>query len=189
MPDSYAFAVHVFHSIGERLSAKAAELELLVGTAAFEGWLVGEALLACKERQSSYPFSEVAAKPTYASEGVDSEGGRDAGDLRVGGPDGGANHCWLFAEFVLVGDEAGGERKPKVEAAVERLKGLGWKKSAALLIAVSVNRAGDTPGGEVWDRPALTDPVVIALPGGGTVVARAYDVKQNPADTLRPPGQ
>lgn len=184
MADSYPFAVDVFHCIGERLSVKAAELELLIGTAAFGGWLVGEAFLACKERQVSCPFCEVAAKPTYASEGVAGEGVQDAGDLRVGGPDDGANHCWLFAEFVVAGDGPGGEWKPKVVAAADRLMRLGWKKSAALLIAVAVNRTVDTPDGEVWGRPALTAPVVIPLPGGGVVVLTAFDVKRDPADTL-----
>jgi hypothetical protein len=116
--DSYPFAVGVFRCIGERLAAKATEVELLSGTAAFEGWLVGEAFLACKGRQEDYPFCEVDAKPTYASEGVADSGDQATGDLRVGGPDGGANHCWLFAEFVVVGD---GDWKPKVVAAADRL--------------------------------------------------------------------
>jgi hypothetical protein len=183
--DSYSFAVDVFRCIGERLSAKAAELELLLGTAAFHGWLVGEAFLACKGRQEGYPYSEVAASPTYASEGVAGGGvsGREAGDLRVGGPDDGANHCWLFAEFVVAGDGSSGEWKPKVVAAADRLKQLGWKRSAALLITVSSNRVGDLPDGNVWDGLALTDPVVIPLPGGGEVVLTAFDVKRDPADT------
>lgn len=186
MPDSYSFAVDVFQSIGERLSAKAAELELMTGTAAFHGWLVGEAFLACKGRQASYPFCEVEATPTYASEEVASGGDsdRNAGDLRVGGPDGGANHCWLFAEFVVVGDGAGREWQPKVVAAAERLKRLGWKKSAALVVAVGVNTTGSLSDGVGWDCPALTAPVTIPLPDGGSVSVTAYDIKCDGADTL-----
>ena len=39
-------------------------------------------------------------------------------------------------------------------------------------------------GCAVWNRPALTDPFVIALPGGGMVVLKAFDIKRDPADTL-----
>jgi hypothetical protein len=63
---------------------------------------------------------------------------------------------------------------------------LGWKKSAALLIAVTVNRAGDQSDGVSWDRPALTASAVISLPAGGEVVLTAFDVKRDPADTLTP---
>ncbi len=180
MADSYSFAVDVFRCVGERQSGRAAELELLAGTAAFHGWLVGEAFLACKGRQVSYPFCEVAAKATYASEGVGGEGVQDAGDLRVGGPDDGANHCWLFAEFVVVGDGAGGGWKPMVMASIDRLKGLGWKRSAAPLIVVAASR-GEVPTkrahclacNAVRNWSVLTDPFVIALPGGGTVIMKA----------------
>jgi hypothetical protein len=44
-------------------------------------------------------------EPAYASEGAANEGcdpGRNLGDLRVGGPNDGAGHCWVFAEFVLL---------------------------------------------------------------------------------------
>ena len=112
-----------------------------------------------------------------------------AGDLRVGGPDNGANHCWLFAEIVSIGDGSGGESKPKVVAATGRLERLGWKKSAALLITVTVNGGGVSPDGEVWDRPALTAPVVIPLPGGRAVILTAFDIKHNPADTLAAEGR
>jgi hypothetical protein len=74
----------------------------------------------------------------------------------------------------------------------DRLRRLGWKKSAALLIVVAANRGevlkeyadDDLAGWAVWNQPALTDPVVIALPGGGTVILRAFDIKRDPADTL-----
>ncbi len=48
---------------------------------------------------------------------------------------------------------------------------------------------GDGPGladmpNEVWNRPALTDPYVIPLPGGGSVAVTAFDIKENPAQVL-----
>jgi hypothetical protein len=196
VPDSLTFVVDVFRTVCDRFRTKAAELRLLVEAgSAFDEWLHWETYLACKLRQESYPFCEVTAKPTYASEGVATEAS-DAdctlGDLRVGGPNDGADHCWLFAEVVLAGDCASAEQEwvTRVEAATDRLKRLGWKKSAALLIVVMV-RAGDALAGladtanEVWNRPALTDPCVIPLPGGGSVVVKAFDIKQNPADILR----
>jgi hypothetical protein len=36
----------------------------------------------------------------------------------------------------------------------------------------------------VWNQPALTDPFVITLSGGGTVVLKAFDVKNDPTHTL-----
>ncbi|HVK10389.1 MAG TPA: hypothetical protein VM597_16600, partial [Gemmataceae bacterium] len=131
----------------------------------------------------------------YASEGVADDSAPDwnLGDLRVGGPSDGANHRWLFAEFVLIheGIRTGGEWMRKIEAAADRLRRLGWKKSASLLILVAASRgdvltdwADDLAGCAVWNRPALTDPFVIALPGGGMVILRAFDIKQNPTDTL-----
>jgi hypothetical protein len=196
MGDSYQFTVDVFRTVCDRLAAKAADLRLLVesGTS-FEEWLVWEAFLACKLRQESYPFCEVAIKPTYASEGVADEADpdRNFGDLRVGGPNDGADHCWAFAEFVLLhdGDLTSGEWLRRIEAEADKLRRLGWKKSAALLVVVLASRrdamtewADDLAGCAVWNRPALTDPFVIPLPGGGTVVVKALDIKRNPADTL-----
>jgi hypothetical protein len=187
----------VFRTVCERLAAKAADLRLMVETgSSFEEWLAWEAFLACKLRQADYPFCEVAARPTYASEGVADDGGdpdRNLGDLRVGGPDDGANHCWVFAEFVLLhdGNRPGGEWLRRVEADADKLRRLGWKKSASLLVVVAAGRgdvltewADDLAGSAVWNRPALTDPVVIALPGGGSVVLKAFDIKRDPADTL-----
>jgi hypothetical protein len=194
VPDSLTFAVDVFRTVCDRFRAKAADLRLLVeGGSSFEAWLHWEAYLACKLRQEVYPFCEVAANPTYASEGVTTEAG-DAdstfGDLRVGGPNDGADHCWLFAEIVLAGGDENADRDwvKRAEAATGRLKRLGWKKSAALLIVVMVSRTYDRPVGvadtanEVWNRPALTDPCVIPLPGGRSVVVKAFDIKRNPAD-------
>ncbi|WP_145240837.1 hypothetical protein [Urbifossiella limnaea] len=164
MVDSYTFAVDVFRTVCDRLSAKAADLRLMVETgSSFEEWLTWEAFLACKLRQADYPFCEVAAKPTYASENVADDGG-DAdqifGDLRVGGPEDGADHCWVFAEFALLhdGNRAGGKRLWKIEANADKLKRLGWKRSAALLVVVE--RAGATcrpSGPTAWrDVPSGT---------------------------------
>jgi hypothetical protein len=49
---------------------------------------------------------------------------------------------------------------------------------------VTTEWAGDLAGCAVWNQPALTDPFVIPLPGGGTVVLKAVDIKRHPADTL-----
>ena len=197
MGDSYQFTVDVFRTVCDRLAAKAADLQLMIETgSSFEEWLNWEAFLACKLRQASYPFCEVAAQPTYASEGVPDDGGdpdRNLGDLRVGGPNDGADHCWVFAEFVLLhdGNRTGGEWRRKVEADADKLKRLGWKKSAALLVVVVASRgdamtewADDLSGCTIWNLPALTDPFVIALPGGGTVVVKALDIKCDPANML-----
>ena len=200
MGDSYTFAVDVFRTVCARLEAKAVDLRLMVETtSSFEEWLTWEAFLACKLRQASYPFCEVAVKPTYASEGV-TDGGeadQDRGDLRIGGPNDGANHCWVFAEFVLVhdGNRAGGEWLRKVETSTNNLKRLGWKKSAALLVVVgasgdvALTDRDDLAGLSVWSPPALTAPFVIALPKGGSVVVKGFDVKRDPADTLTTTGR
>jgi hypothetical protein len=200
MTKSHAFAVDVFRTVCDRLEARAADLRLMVEAGlSFEEWLNWEAFQACKHRQASYPFCEVAAKPTYASEGVSDEGGdldRNLGDLRVGGLDDGTNHCWLFAEFVLLhdGNRTGEEWLRKIEADVDKLKRLGWKKSAALLIVVAASRgdvmrewADDLAVRAAWNQPALTALFVIALPGGGAVVVKAFDIKQDPTDTLTTP--
>lgn len=197
MRDSYQFSVDVFRTVCDRFRSKAADMRLLVESgSSFEEWLNWEAFLACKLRQESYPFCEVAAKPTYASEGVADHGGdpdRNLGDLRVGGPDDGANHCWAFAELALLhdGNRAGDEWRRAVEADVNKLKRLGWKKSAALLIVVAASQGdvltewgNELKGYGVWSQPALTDPFDIALPGGGSVVVKAFDIKHDPAHTL-----
>jgi hypothetical protein len=195
--DSYSFAVDVFRTVCDRLREKAADLRLLVETtSSFEEWLTCEAFLACKHRQAGYPFCEVAAKPTYASEGVADDGGdpdSDFGDLRVGGPNEGADHCWVFAEFALLhdGNRTGGKWLQNIEADADKLRRLGWKRSASLLVVVVAGR-DDVPsecidffeGCAVWNQPALTDPVVIHLPAGGSVILKALDIKRDPAHIL-----
>src|SRR4051794_9729407 len=126
MGDSYQFAVDVFRTVCDRLAARAGDLRPLVETSSsFEEWLSWEAFLACKQRQESYPFCEVAAGPTYSSEGVaDAGGDPDRGDLRVGGPNDGADHCWVFAEFALLhdGNRAGDGWRWEVEAGADKLR-------------------------------------------------------------------
>jgi hypothetical protein len=197
MSESHGFATDVFRIVCARLAAKTADLRLMVETtSSFEEWLNWEAFLACKHRQATYPFCEVAAKPTYASEGVADDDGdpdRKLGDLRVGGPDDGANHCWVFAEFALLhdGNRTGDKWRRKIEADAARLKRLGWKKSASLLVVVAASW-GDVltewadylANFPIWNQTALTDAFVLDLPGGGSVVVKAFDIKQDPAHTL-----
>jgi hypothetical protein len=194
---SYQFAVDVFRGVCNRLAAKAADLRLMAETtSSFEEWLNWEAFLACKLREKGYPFCEVAAKPTYGSEGVATDDGdpdRNSGDLRVGGPNDGAEHCWVFAEFALLhdGNRAGGEWLRKIEGDSEKLKRLGSKKSASLLVVVvallsdrPTDSVDDLAGCSVWNQPALTDPFTIALPGGGSVLVKAFDIKRDARHTL-----
>ena len=197
MADSYQFTADVFRTVCDRLSTKAADLRLLVETVtSFEEWLVSEAFLACRLREASYPFCEVTARPTYASEGV-ADGGSDTdqnlGALRVGGPNDGADHCWVFAEFILLhdGNRTGGDWLRRTEAKAAKLKRLGWKRSASLLVVIAAGRgnvmtewADDLADRAVRNQPALIDPFVIGLPGGGTVVLKAFDIKRDPADVL-----
>ena len=138
----------------------------------------------------------MAARPTYGSEGVTGAAGRpaaDRGSLRVGGSGEPGDHRWLFAEVVLLldGDGRLGDWRARTEAAAARLLRLGWKRSAAVLIVVAAGRgdvaadwADDLAGLPAWHRPALADPVVLGLPGGGSVAVRAADVKRDPAHTL-----
>ncbi len=196
MAESHSFAVDVFRCVCGRLTAKAADLRLMAETdASFEDWLIWEAFLACKLRQSGYPFCEVAAKPAYATEGVVDDRGPDRtlGGLRVGGPDDGADHCWVFAEFALLhdGNRAGDEWRRKTDDAAAKLLRLGWRRSASLLVVVAASQsdvstewADDLATLAAWNRPALTDPFVLALPGGGSAVVKAFDIKRDPAHTL-----
>ena len=190
MSDAYTFAADVFRTVCDRLEAKASDLRFMVETgSSFEEWLTWEAFLACKFREASYPFCEVAARPTYSSEGVADDGGdphRRLGDLRVGGPDEGAHHCWVFAEVALLhdGNRAGGEWLRKLEVGADKLKRLRWKRSASLLVVVAASRGDGLAASAIWNRPALTDPFAFALPGGGSVVIAAFDIKGDPAHTL-----
>ena len=197
MGNSYSFAVDVFRTVCDRLAARAADLQLMVETtSSFEEWINWEAFLACKLREATYPFCDVTAKPTYSSEGIAGDGGdrdRGLGDLLVGGPNDGADHCWVFAEFALLhdGNRTGGEWLQKIEADAGKLKRLGWKRSASLLVVVAASTsdvrtewAEFLAGSEVWNRPALTDPFVLTLPGGGSLVVKAFDIKRDPTHTL-----
>jgi hypothetical protein len=195
MSNSLTFAVDIFHIICNRLLGKAADLQLLVETtSSFEEWLNWEAYLACRLWQKSEGFCEVTAKPTYASEGVQSDDDDNKtkyGDLRVGGPNNGENHCWVFAEFAILHDGTQGKWLKKIESDAEKLLRLGWKKSAALQFVVLVSRgdaltewAYDLENNSVWNRPSLTEPFEFPLPGGGTVVVKAFDIKQNATDRL-----
>ncbi|MDB5308832.1 MAG: hypothetical protein JWO38_3034 [Gemmataceae bacterium] len=197
MGDPHAFAVDVFRIVCDRLEAKAADLRLMVETtSSFEEWLNWEAFLACKLGEPSYPFCEVAAKPSYSSEGVVDDGGgpdRKQGDLRVGGSYDADDHRWVFAEFALLhdGNRTGDEWRRKIEADAAKLKRLGWRRSASLLVLVAASRgdvptewAGDLANFAAWNQPALADPFALALLGGGSVVIKAFDVKRDPAHTL-----
>lgn len=106
MTDSYNFAVDVFRTVCDRLATRATDLRMMVEAGLrFEEWIVWESYLACKPQEAADRYCEVEVKPTYASEGgVDGDGNAvgNRGGLRVGGANDGANHCWLFAEFVLL---------------------------------------------------------------------------------------
>lgn len=187
MVDSRTFAVDLFRTIAGHLGGKAVELGFLAeAELSFEDWLKWEAYLGCKRRQKSYPFCEVAIMPTYASEGVALDDSSECvtGDLRVGGPNDGAHHCWAFIEFALLqGQMPVGDAMRKLEASIERLKKLGWKKSAALLIVVAVG-TDDVAIDGLGNVPALTSPLLVALPNGGKMVLKAFDIKNDPSHTL-----
>lgn len=193
MSDTHAFAADIVRVVCDRLAAKVADLHHLVAAdAPFGGWLEAEAFLACREFQTARGFCEVAAGPTYGSEGVAGADGRpsaDRGSLRVGGSGEPGDHRWLFAEVVLLlGGEDRHEWRRRTDEAADRLLRLGWKRSASVLILVAAG-AGDIPadrlaGLPAWTRPPLSDPFTLALPGGGSLVVKAIDVKRDPADTL-----
>lgn len=179
MLDSTTFAVAVARVIGEQLAAKRHELALLMQShAPFKEWVAREAYLACQLGTTSVPFSEVTAMPTYASEGIPSEG---TGDLRVGGPDDGANHCWAFVEFVVSPDA--GRATSAISVHVERLRRLGWKKSAALLV-VLYGASQPTNGRTLLNQPTLCKPLTFALPNGTWAILEVFDVKVDPTHIL-----
>ena len=187
--NAHAIAADVFGSVCVRLAERAGDLHHLVDAdAPLDGWLEGEAYLACLTRQADRAFGEVTARPTYGSEGVtgvDGQPSPDRGGLLVGGVGEPGHHLWVFAEFVLLLGRAHRteDGRARTEAAAARLLRLGWKRSASLLIVVAAGR-GDLTAPAAWSGPALADPFLLTLPGGGSVAARAFDVKRDPADTL-----
>jgi hypothetical protein len=93
-----------------------------------------------------------------------------------------------------LGDIVYGADDETLEAAVGRLLRLGWKRSASILVVAAVGRADvesdwaeDLATFAAWHRPPLAAPFRLTLPGGGSAVVRASDVKRDPADTLAPP--
>jgi len=172
MTASNQFSVRVFQVICDRYRSRAGDLAALIGADVdFREWLVAEAFLACERLRATGDFCEATWRPSYSSEGV--ADGAELGDLRVGGPHEGADHCWLFAEFALLRES----RSLDVQAA--KLKRLGWKKSAALAIVIAVDSAAAG-----WDGPPLVAPVAIQLPGGPSLTITAFDMKQDPNDIL-----
>jgi len=195
MKDPRQFTSDVFQTLCEWFEKKKATLETMVGSSApFRDWIASESFLACKAREATYPFCEVAAGPSYASEGVGAETPfEEAGDLRVGGPGDGANHCWVFVEFAFLGKPVSSEGPREIDARASRLLRLGWKKSSSLLVVVLASHgdplkewAGHLANCGPWNRPALARPFVINLPGGGSVAFKAIDIKRDPADTITP---
>jgi hypothetical protein len=198
--NAYVVAVDVFRVVCGRLAERSADLRHLVGAGApFDGWLEGEAYLACRGRQADQRFGEVAARPTYGSERVTGEDGRpsdERGGLLVGGVGEPGHHLWVFAEFVLLldGDRRADDWRTRTEAAVARLLRLGWKRSASILVVAAAGRADveadwaeDLDTLPAWHRPPLAPPCRLTLPGGGSAVVRAFDVKRDPADVLAAP--
>jgi len=193
MKDPRQFTSDVFQTVCEWFAHKKAPLETMIGPGApFRDWIASEAFLACKAREATYPFCEVEAGPSYASEGIGpGTPSEEVGDLRVGGPDAGANHCWLFAEFAFLGGTASLAGPAEIEARAARLLRLGWKKSSSLLVVVLASHgdpmkewAGYLANSGPWNRPALARPFVINLAGGGSVAFKAIDIKRDPADTI-----
>lgn len=181
MSDSYLFAVDVFRTICDRLVSKSAELQMLhQGGESFQGWLAAEAYLACRLRQSEKAWCEVAFRPSYASEGLPPD--QTHGDLRVGGADEGAHHCWLFAEIVLIHEANRNDWPRSIEASRDRLLRLGWKKSAALIIVISTI---DIDVSAALDRqPTLTETRRIPIEEGTSIQIVALDIKRNRGDIL-----
>jgi hypothetical protein len=102
----------------------------------------------------------------------------------------------VFAESALLhdGNRTGEKWLRKIGDDADKLKRLGWKKPAPLLIVVAAS-TGDVltewtdylAGFGIWGQPAMTDPFVVTLPGGGSVVVEAFDIKRDPAPTLTVP--
>ena len=191
MPDPRQFTLEVFQMVCGGLEANKAGMPSLdMPGDRFREWIVQEAYRACKARETDYPFCEVALRPTYASEGVNTDG--QWGDLRVGGPDEGANHCWLFAEFAWLDAADMPGCLGRLEAKAGNLLRLGWKKSSALLVAafasrdvLAKERDARLAESAAWNRPALAKPFVVSVPsGGGSVMLKAFDIKRDPGDII-----
>lgn len=149
-----------------------------------------------RESNSTPTLYEVTHQPTYGSEGVLCSSGllsEDCGALRVGGSGKPGHHQWFFAEFVVLsgGRNVFDEGRMKTEHAILRLLKLGWKRSASVLVIVA-GSLGDEQGEwsknldqiPAWNRPLLLPPLMLNLPTGGVLVAKAFDIKRNPDDTL-----
>lgn len=190
MTEPHALAVEVLRIVCDRLRDRAPELQLLAEAgASFEEWLAWEAYVACKARQANAGLCEVAAKPPYSGEGGENAKNDDGtpfngtGDLRVGASYAEGDHRWVFAEVALLhdGNRGGDGWREKVESDAAKLRRLGWVKSISMLVVVAVGQEGvlaELDGLSLWRRPALTAPLSFRLPGGRSVVVKAFDVKE-----------
>lgn len=195
--ETLPFAMDIVEIIWARLRSQAESLHhFLEGDVSYENWLKAEAYLACRERLAQKLFCEVTHQPTYGSEGVIGSTGQpseNCGALRVGGSGEPGDHRWLFAEFVLLkdGDNVFDEWREKTESAIVRLLELGWKRSASILVIVAGCLEDDLGQWSknlekipAWNRPLLLPQLRLILPKGGVLVAKAFDIKRNPEDTL-----
>jgi len=195
--ETLPFAMDIVEIIWARLRNQAESLHhFLEGDVSYENWLKAEAYLACRERQAQKLFCEVAHQPTYGSEGVLCSSGlpsEDCGAIRIGGSGGPGHHQWFFAEVVVLSGGRNGfdEGRTKTEHAILRLLKLGWKRSASVLVIVAGSLKDEL--GEwsknmeqlpAWNRPLLLPPLMLNLPNGGMLAAKAFDIKRNPDDTL-----
>lgn len=187
MADTLPFAVDVFRMICDRLTTKTADLRSMIETkTSFEEWLAWEAYLACKPRQADYPFCEVTAKPTYASEGITEERKPEdqPGDLRVGAAFEADDHRWLFAEISLLHEGNQNDWQRKLEEDTNKLLRLNWRRSTSLLIVITVSQKNAPTELPTWNSPPLTKPFVLNLSEGGCLIARAFDIKKDPSHVL-----
>lgn len=195
--DAQAFAADIVRTICARIRERSSDVHSLVEAEfPLEGWFEAEAFLSCRHRQAEAGYCEVTAFPTYGSEnvtGIDGQPSSETGALRVGGSGEPGDHHWFFAEFVILrqGDRTVEDWQSRTEAAAARLLRLGWKRSASVLVVVAACRgnveadwAGDLKSLHVWQQSPLVEPFQLTLPGGGSLIVKAFDMKRNPADTL-----
>jgi hypothetical protein len=185
--DTLPFAVDVFRMICDRLTTKKADLRSMIETkTSFEEWLAWEAYLACKPRQADYPFCEVTAKPTYASEGIADDGHAEhlLGDLRVGAAFDADDHRWLFAEIALLRDDNHNDWQRKLEEDSNKLLRLNWRHSTSLLLVIVASHSDVPTELSFWNSPPLTKSFVLNLPEGGSIIAMAFDIKKDPSHIL-----